>query len=63
MKMELNIGDLEVILTSFKYSKLKIAEHQYPGISHEEAYKLRTQKLNAIENVELKIRSMKKDLK
>ena len=54
---KLTLEDLEVILTSFSYSKQRI--NDYP---HDD-YNIKQQKLAEITDVETKIRSMKKELK
>ncbi len=63
MKIKLNISDLEVILTSFKYSKNRISEYQYPEIIASDAYKLRNRRIEEINVVESKIYELKRELK
>jgi hypothetical protein len=63
MKTELNSAEIDVILTSFKYSKKTISEYPYPEINPGDAYKSRTEKLNELSEVEAKMRDMKKKKK
>jgi hypothetical protein len=60
MKPELTISDLEVILTSFKYSKNRISDYSYPSLQPGGAQKMRATRLSEIEDVEVKIRNLKR---